>query len=102
MAVLRFSLHENVPLGTDTQTVPQKGQRYLRNNCELAFRVTQRHVWHKKVNAGKLRSDVNNLQVVWQPNIYWFELSEISSISVTSGGDRNRIGGPHVPLPLLT
>ena len=64
--------------------------------------VTQRHVWHKNVNAGKSRSDVNNLQVVWQPNIYSFELSEISSISVTSGGDRNRIGGPHVPLPLLT
>jgi hypothetical protein len=23
-----------------------------------------------KVNAGKSRSDVNNLEVVWQPNIY--------------------------------
>jgi len=35
-------------------------------------------------------------------SVYLLLSEDTSSITVTSGGARNRIGGPQVPVPLLT
>jgi hypothetical protein len=46
------------------------------------------------------------MQVIRDPCICYFSLSgpgfAINSMRVTSGGAKKRMGGPHVPEPLLT